>query len=241
MPERKFGRIPSSFDSRDWQLGSFIPSDATFGTGEEKMWDFPAQKLDQENSSHCVGFSMANFGINLPTFTLYTNDDGHCFYYKCKEKDGNPHSEEGATVRTAAKVLQDEGVVDNYAFASNVAQIKWWLLNKGPLIVGTVWTEKMMNPDGEGMLDITGFIVGGHAYLLNGIRKDDCFRVLNSWGSEWGKNGEAYISYKDFEALLSEGGEVLAAVELEDYMIKKENWIVKLMRFIHNLIRFLKW
>jgi len=231
---RKFGRIPSSIDERDWDLGDFITP--TFRVAREAKLDFPCVPLDQENTSHCVGFSMAHFGINLPTWTAYSKQDAHQLYYKCKEVDGDPGAENGTTIRSAARVLQDIGAIDNYAFARDINSIRWWLLNKGPLIVGTMWTEGMMTPDKQGLLDIHGFVLGGHAYLINEWRKDGLLGIKNSWGPRWGENGKAYITVDDFEKLFLYGGEALAAVELENYRVRREHWLVRLIRRLLELL-----
>jgi hypothetical protein len=33
------------------------------------------------------------------------------------------------------------------------------------------------------------------------------FRITNSWGSDWGENGEAYITVEDFERYIMPNGE----------------------------------
>ena len=234
MPDRQFGRIPSPIDRRDWDLGDFI--EPSFKVAQEAKWDFPGTPLDQEGTAHCVGFSMAHFGINLPTFTQYTKQDAHAFYYKCKTVDGYPTAEDGTTIRSAAKVLQDVGAINHYAFAKDIESIRWWLLNKGPLIVGTIWSEGMMKPDACGRLDIAGYILGGHAYLINEWRKDNHIGIKNSWGPGWGIDGKAYITVEDFKALFYYGGEALAAVELENYKAKRESCIVRVIRRIFERI-----
>jgi hypothetical protein len=223
MTDRQFGRIPSSIDENDWILEDFEPRRLTFGVCQHAKWDFPSVPLDQEKTSHCVGFSGAHFGINLPTFTKFTKQDAHNFYYRCKVIDGDPGGEDGTTIRSLAKVLQSDGVIKNYAFAKSMESIRWWLLNKGPLIVGTIWSENMMIPDEDGMLDISGFVLGGHAYLINEITIDDRIGIKNSWGPNWGKNGKAYLTIDDFKALFYYGGEALAAVEVENYRTEEKH------------------
>jgi hypothetical protein len=229
---RRFGRIQSPIDERDWCLDKFVPDEPVLVLPKHKKWDFPLPVLDQEQTPYCVGFSMAHFGICEPTFTPYTKKDATEMYYECKEKDGDPRGQSGTTIRSAAKVLRDRGAIENYAFASSIDQIKWWLLNRGPIIVGTIWTEEMMNPDADGNLNIDGFIVGGHAYLLDELTDDDRIGFSNSWGTGWGKNGKAYMSLEDFEKLFERGGEALAAVELEEYKTSMDSWIVRLINKI---------
>lgn len=236
MAKRRFGRIPSPHDPRDYNIRNFIPKGAMLEPLASKKWDFPMEALDQGETTHCVGFSMADFGINYPTFTLYENEDGHEFYYKCKEVDGNPNSEEGSYIRSAAKVLKDIGAIEGYAFATKLEAIKWWLLNKGPIIAGTLWTEGMMEPDENNVIETTGEILGGHAYVLNEWREDDYIGIQNSWGPSWGDNGKAYIKAEEFIAIFPYEGEALAAVELEDYCKKK----CCLVELLEKVVEFFK-
>jgi C1A family cysteine protease len=59
-------------------------------------------------------------------------------------------------------------------------------------------------------------VLGGHAYVINGIDIDKkLFRIKNSWGQRWGKNGFAFISFTDMEKLIRENGEICIAAENE--------------------------
>ena len=206
------GRIPSPFDVRDYKLSSFMPKVRTT-TITEREWEFPAESLNQDDTNHCTGFSGANFGINLPVQDFYTNEDGHRFYYLCKEIDGEPKNEDGSYIRSIAKVLRNIGRIETYAFASNVEEIKWWVLNRGSVVVGTLWTSDMFTPDENNVIRPTGEVVGGHAYLIRGYI-NGYFIIRNSWGNEWGINGDALISFEDFERIFISGGEAMTAVEL---------------------------
>lgn len=226
---RQFGRVPSPPDNRDFKLSHFMPRGAlkqTFITS--KKWDFPVESLDQEISNHCCGFAMADFGINLPTFTKYTNDDGHKFYYLCKIEDGEPGMEDGSYIRSVVKVLKNLGKIEAYAFAYDMESIKWWILNRGPMIVGTAWTEGMMIPDEENIIHVIGRTVGGHAYLLNEWREDGYIGIQNSWGTSWGDNGKAYIGSEDFKKIFMYDGEAVTAVE-----IVKENFFKRFFKWMN--------
>lgn len=233
--EREFGRNESPYDARDWDLDEFMPKVLKFRAAQSKKWDFPLDALDQKETPHCVGFAMAHFGINLPTLTPFTKQDAHDFYYKCKIEEGEPKQENGTTIRSAAKVLKNCGIIDGYAFARNMTQIKWWLLNKGPVILGTLWTEDMMYPDKDFTLNTGGEFLGGHGFIGNEWREDNHIGIKNSWGPGWGKNGKAYISALAFQELFLYGGEALAAVELEDHKGRNPTCWSKFVNAINKL------
>ena len=219
-----FGRIPSPIDSRDYKLRAFISEEAPPIEKTHQTWDFPKDEPhDQGRTNHCVGFSVANFGINLPIGRDYSNEDGHRFYYKCKEIDGEPGNEEGTTLRSGAKVLKRNGNIEGYAFADSVEEIKWWILSKGPVIAGTIWTSGMLFPNSENIIYPTGEEVGGHAYLLTEWTSDNLIGIQNSWGTDWGVKGKSYIRAQDFESLFIEQGEAVTAVEIEP---KKSNCFI---------------
>lgn len=210
------GRLPSGFDKDDWNLRDFIPVGAPPTQIKEMYWDFPHQSLDQGSKPHCVGFGMAGFGISEPVHDDFTDEDGHRFYYLAKEFDPPEIPlEGGSSVRSAAKALKKMGLINSYAFAPDVSLVKWWLLNRGPMIAGTIWTTDMFKPDDFGIVHPNGDIEGGHCYVLNGMRADDYVGFKNSWGDPWGINGNAFISLVDLEKLFNYSGEVLAAVELD--------------------------
>ena len=217
-PSLQFGRIPSQPDPRDYRLADFMPGRVarffTALTFTSRTWLYPRAALNQGTTPHCVGFSMASFGNCEPTFDTYVDADGHQFYAECKRVDGMP-TQDGSTIRAAAKVLKARGRIPSYAFAATVDEIKWWILNRSPVIVGTVWTEGMLRPDTSYVIRATGKVLGGHAYLLLGYDGTH-FRGLNSWGRWWGNDGQFKIPEADFKAIFAQGGEAVTAVEVAE-------------------------
>jgi hypothetical protein len=211
----QLGRKPSPFDSRDYNLKDFIPRGlGKLTLSRNRQWNFPKESLDQQDTPHCVGMGIADFGICEPTSDNFTSQDGHNFYYMCKILDGEPGQENGSCVRTAAKVLKNLGRINAYAFAPMISMVTWWLLLRGPIIAGTVWTSDMFEPDGSNIIHATGQPVGGHCYVLTGVKDMKYYTIQNSWGNGWGVNGSALISIIDFTKLFLVGGEALASVEL---------------------------
>lgn len=68
-------------------------------------------------------------------------------------------------------------------------------------------------------------IAGGHAYLLNADRGDNYARIQNSWGPDWGLNGQVWISFTDWQKLFNYDGQAVAAVKLENYHAVKPCWV----------------
>lgn len=178
------------------------------------VW-FNETVLNQSQSGHCVGFSDAGWGNTSPINDHFTDDDGHALYYECKIIDGEPGEENGTSVRSGAKALQNRGRLSAYAFATTVEEIIAWLREHGPIIIGTDWTINMFTPDENGFVYPTGEIAGGHCYLAVGhLPAENAILFLNSWGAEWGAAGYFKMKTYDVASLLAHEGEACAAVEL---------------------------
>lgn len=225
----RFGRLPSPPDARDYRIERFLPPRTTPGWVTDllvrigfkgKVWDNPRPVLNQGDYGTCVGNGCAQWGNTSPVNDQFTQRDARALYYQATIFDGSPDNpdapnggQQGATVRSGAKALQTIGRLRTYAFTTSLRTIKDWLLTKGPLIVGTIWTEGMFEPNARGYVRPTGAVVGGHCYLLIGYNTMG-FTFLNSWGERWGTGGRCHMRIADFAALLAEQGEVCAAVEL---------------------------
>ncbi len=66
----------------------------------------------------------------------------------------------------------------------------------------------MMSPDEKGFIKPTGNKVGGHAIVVRGVNsKRNEVRLSNSWGKDWGKDGDCFMTFEDFEKVLMDEGE----------------------------------
>lgn len=216
MPQ--FDRKKSPPDARDYRLVNFMVI-APLPTQKVEWQDVTI--LDQGAWGHCVGFGVAGFGNAAPIEDRLTNNQGHALYYKAKENDGEPGQENGSSVRSGAKSLQDYGYINSYAFTYDLDEMKQWILTTGPLIVGTVWLSDMTYPDTQGFVRGSGRLMGGHCYLMTGYDPaTDQFTFVNSWGTKFGAGGKFYMGAQDwFDHVFSyvlngqTDGEACAAVE----------------------------
>ena len=122
---------------------------------------------------------------------------------------------EGTSVRAGAKLLKSRGLISGYYWAWDVPTVERALLEHGPVLLGTVWYSGMFTPDSDHFVHLSGSVVGGHAYVLNGVNvKERKVRAKNSWGRHWGDKGQFWLSYEDLATLLAMYGEACVPTEV---------------------------
>jgi hypothetical protein len=179
----------------------------------EKTWHSD-KVLDQGSTYHCVGFAFTAFGISMPVEDPWDNQMGHNIYRSCKILDGDPDGEEGSTIRSGVRVMKSIGRISTYFFATSIDEAAEYVARFGPVVIGTNWYEGMnKSSDVLGIIRPKGKIVGGHAYLWIGVTEKYAI-IRNSWGTDWGLNGDARISLSDLKIMFEDQGEACAAVEL---------------------------
>jgi C1A family cysteine protease len=95
----------------------------------------------------------------------------------------------------------------------DMVAIRQYISKGAPVVIGMMvggsFMQDMENKDVwipyEDDYNMSGF--GGHAMCV--IAYDDyksggAFLIQNSWGTKWGKNGRAYVRYKDFDYFVKE-------------------------------------
>jgi hypothetical protein len=181
-------------------------------------WADPDKVLDQGNTGHCGGFGGCQWGNTLPVDDAYTNADGDALYYEAVSIGGAPGSENGVESRWVAQALQARKRLSTYAFAKTTDEVTDWLRTKGPVMVGTDWTNDMFQPTSDGYIVPTGGVAGGHFWVLTDHYPDaQAYGMLNSWSDSWGAKGRAEIYISDFEKLLkglSYPGDAIVSPEL---------------------------
>jgi hypothetical protein len=191
----------------------------TPSTATSKVWDDPIV-LDQGDFGTCIGNGGAGFLASDPVMDPNVDENlARALYYESTVIDGSPDPsyQNGSTIRSLAKALQNRGRVAAYAMATTIGDVDEWLLNHGSIPIGIDWTNDMFDPDKDGLLHVTGGVAGGHCVLLNGIDDAGMYVGTNSWGPNWGDNGRFKIGRADLKTLLhgiETPGDFLLAAEL---------------------------
>ena len=216
MTDMSLGRRENPVDARDGlhRMAMVLPGVPT-PLPLTKMWRGGLLRNNQGSVGACVGMAGANWMQCWPTYTRITNQTGFDLYNACKAVPDAWPGQEGTSSRFLMEVLRAQGRVARYLWGTTPAEVNEWVRGVGPVLVGIEWTRDMFNPDADGTLRPTGTVVGGHEVLVRGYdHRRDRYRIRNSWGSEWGDRGEAWIRAADLVHLLFErGGDAVGIVE----------------------------
>lgn len=210
MTTRAFGRLYSP-DDRDRRF----PMRAMLPRTVEVVSRFYAigPVLDQGDTSQCVGYSAKQFLQSEPVQTLDGPTATELYKAAQAEDEWPGDNYEGSSVRGAAKALTGMGRLKSYVWAANATDVRDFLITSGTVMMGTDWRSAMTTPV-DGQLKVSGAVEGGHAYLLVGYdATTNRFRMVNSWGADWGEHGQAWIRFKDLDRLIAARGEACAALE----------------------------
>jgi hypothetical protein len=208
-----------------------FPIRAALGTVEDKprAWDL-GEVLDQGQEGACVGFGWTADLLASPRPDKYaTAAVGNRFarnvYFDAQRIDEwEGENYEGTSVLAGAKVIAAKGYMSEYRWAFSIEDVRDAVIAEGPVVIGIPWYSNMYGTRPSGLLDIGGQLVGGHCILVSGYHpsmrirgegwneRHRVFRLRNSWGPDWGVNGNGFIKYDDLAALLREWGEACVPV-----------------------------
>lgn len=142
------------------------------------------------------------------------DDQGTDRLYSAEETlDGDgpfPPQDNGSTGLTLAKVLRAAGLISGWQQTFSLDDALK-ALTQFPLAVGTRWFNSMFEPSSEGVLTVnpSSGLAGGHQYEVVGYdAARGLVKIPNSWGTDWGVAGYAYMQAEDLGALLAKQGDV---------------------------------
>jgi hypothetical protein len=204
--ERAFGRLIEFDDrSRNFSIRNAMPQRPP----RSYTWRCRLN-LDQGSEGACTGFSVAQEAAAKPVVVKsIDNDVAISLYRRAQELDpwaGKSH--EGSTVLAAMKAAVERGWYAEYRWAFSIDDLIEAVGYVGPAVLGINWHRSMSCPDDSGRIKVSGGVAGGHAILCNGYNcKTQLIRLHNSWGKDWGLNGECFIHQEDLAGLLKQDGE----------------------------------
>lgn len=211
MTDRVFDRIPR-FDerSRQYPIRTLLPARKP----RSYTWG-GAPHLDQGEEGACVGHGWAHEVAANPNGLPVTSKDAFAIYKRAQQIDdweGEEYS--GTSVLAGAKAVAERGWMAEYRWAFTLDDALSSLAWAGPIVIGVNWYEGMTDPNSKGYLKPSGELLGGHCVMVKGLNVA-YKRVIvhNSWGTSWGRRGDAYLSFTDFGRLQRESGEVCVPVK----------------------------
>lgn len=184
----------------------------------QTWWRAPFVRIDQGREGACVGFAWTNELLSRPVVAGVPRppDTFALSYYKEAQRidDWPGENYEGTSVLAGAKVAKALGYISEYKWAFGIEDVLNALAFTGPVVIGIPWYEGMYQTTPDGLVVVSGKLVGGHAITLTGYGRRrfrtgefDVVRWRNSWGRTYGKRGDGYIKVDDLAALLKDGGE----------------------------------
>lgn len=211
MPtERTFDRIPSA-DERN----ANYPMRALVAAKPLRSYTWRCDTwLDQGREGACVGFAWAHDLAARPRPRMTDHQHARSIYRWAQQLDEWPgENYEGTSVLAGAKVCHAQGHFTEYRWATSLEDLLLGIGYWGPAVLGVNWYSGMFDTDHDGYIHPTGSVMGGHAILAHRVNVPGRFVQLhNSWGSGWGVQGRARISFDDLERLLADDGEACIPV-----------------------------
>jgi hypothetical protein len=182
--------------------------------------------LDQKREGACVWFANGHRVASDPVRREITDAECRQYYREAQRIDefGDTPPEEGTSVLAGVKIGVQHGYYQSYWWAFGIDDTLRGIGHVAPGILGIPWLESMFEPRPSGLLEVSGRIAGGHAILARGVRLKarlpgeglepiEVVRLRNSWGRDWGIDGDAYIRVEDLERLEKADGECCFPVE----------------------------
>ncbi|MFE9023855.1 hypothetical protein ACFYNL_35540 [Streptomyces sp. NPDC007808] len=217
----RLDRVPQ-FDerSREYPIRALVAERAPLRSAG---WACPGW-LDQGREGACVGFAWSHELIATPV-QVPGVDDGFArtVYREAQRLDEWPGEDyDGTSVLAGAKAIAARGYMEEYRWAFGVDDVLRTLGYFGPVVIGVKWYDSMMEPAPNGLLEVSEGGSGGHAILVRGVSLKarlnghngtiPVVRLRNSWGRDWGVDGDCYLRVTDLEKLLDDDGEACVPV-----------------------------
>jgi len=190
-------------------------------------WAPVVEALDQGPDGACVGFAWAHELAARPgVISGVSYSTGMGLYRGAQLRDpwpggayldrADPDFYEGTSVSAGGAEAKARGLISEYRWAYSLPEFASVVSYFGPGVVGVEWYTSMFEPDRDGFVRPGGWVAGGHAVCVYGVRVRrepsgridpvrSYFTVRNSWGPGWGVGGDCRISFVDMAVLWPSG------------------------------------
>jgi len=221
MSDNGLGRI---HDPETPRAAALYPVRADSTDRVRRAWDQSGVWLNQGATGTCVAGAFGHRRADGPVKVGGIDEDWRVkFYLEASAKYwGEPDTtlQKGTSAVSACQVLLERGAIDRYEWVGNwnaaPQDLRYTLLELGPVCVGSNWYTSMDSPIQVGdqfymKVNYSSAVRGGHEFVINKIDLDPqdgsepYYRMKNSWGQGWAKNGTARFRIADLEQLIFEG------------------------------------
>jgi len=167
--------------------------------------------FNQGNVGSCTGNACAGCLSTEPFGNKLTEADAVKLYSAATRLDRirgvYPPTDTGSSGLAVMKAAKQAGYIKGYSHAFGIEHVLK-ALALSPCIVGIAWLTGCDTPDENGLVSYSGDMRGGHEI--------ECFKVdtkaqlvgfWNSWGPNWGKGGQFFMTWNDFDQALKNRGD----------------------------------
>lgn len=171
--------------------------------------------LDQGNLGSCTAHALAQALNTEPLASRQHQllDERHALaiYSRATSRDPFPLTwppiDTGSSGNAAAHAARDCRLIRRWGWTFSVGACLRALVLQ-PVIIGIPWRKDMLEPGPDGMLQVSGPVIGGHEVCLTELdTSSETVTILNSWGPDWGLGGCALLRWTDLAALLADRGD----------------------------------
>lgn len=200
----RLGRL-AEFDSRslNYPIRELTAKTARIFSQEWKI----RQRLNQGQTPRCVGYSIAEEIGMQPYYHNVTPFLADVIYQEAQKIDAWSKTKHDGTSNLAGmEIARKLGFIVEYRWALKpdpIDDICKALANIGPVVLGVNFYEGMYTPDIEGVVHISGYLVGGHNMCFSRLDwRNKRIYTPNTWG-----DAGLWLNLNDVERLIYENGE----------------------------------
>lgn len=174
--------------------------------------------LDQGSTPYCTGYAWVGAITAAPYSADWSKKKARRYAKNLVLKANGGLVDQPAMISDAAQVLVNRGVIDAYAWAATIDDVRRAVIDVGPVVIGVEFMPSMFYVTKHGRVKVNRTQVGfGHAMLVTGYipgnsGSEPLFRLRNSMGRDWGRpdprtnlgDGNGWITASDLSWLLFE-------------------------------------